>query len=82
VKRKKCFDIERAFEFMWQNADREGMWLGDAASLAAEFDVSEDIADSTLDELCARRLIEKLYTQTFIISKWREKEDPDEKPFE
>jgi hypothetical protein len=82
VKRKKYFDAERAFEFMWQNADRDGIWHGDAVSLAAEFDVSEDIADSTLDELCARRLIEKLYTETFIISKWREKEGPDEKPFE
>ena len=82
MKRQKYFDDERAFEFIWQNADREGIWHGDAASLAAEFDVSEDIAHSTLVELCARRLIEKLYTETFIISKWREKDDPNEKRFE
>lgn len=82
MKRKKYFDVERALEFMSQNADRDGIWHGNAVSLAADFDVSEDIAEQTLDELCARRLIEKLYTETFIISKWREKDDPDEKRFE
>jgi hypothetical protein len=51
---------------------RDGIWHGDAASLAAEFDVSEDAADSVLDELNARRLSEKVYTRTFFISKWRE----------
>jgi hypothetical protein len=78
VTRKKYFNLESAFEFIWQNADREGIWHGDAVSLAAEFDVSEDIAHSTLDEFCARRLLEKLYTETFIISNWRERDDPAE----
>ena len=48
MKRKKYFDEERAFEFIWQNADRDGIWHGDAIELAAEFDVSEDTADSVL----------------------------------
>ncbi len=78
MRRQKYFGSEQAFESIWQNADRYGIWHGDAVSLAAEFDVSEDIAHSTLDELCARRLIEKLYTGTFIISKWREKDESSE----
>ncbi len=78
----KYFDWERAFEFIWQNADRDGIWKGDAASLAAEFDVLEEAAQKVLDELRGRRLIEKVYTGTFFISKWREKDDPDEKEFE
>jgi hypothetical protein len=75
VKRKKYFDWERAFHFIWENADREGIWLGDAASLAEEFDALEDDAESILDELRERRLIEKLYTGSFYLSKWRERDE-------
>jgi hypothetical protein len=32
-----------------------------------------------LDELCARRLIEKLYTRTYFIVRWRERDESDEK---
>lgn len=78
MKRKKYFDWESAFHFVRQDEDHEGMWRGDAASLAAEFEV-EDTADSALDDLCARRLIEKVYTGTFSISKWRDKDEPDTK---
>jgi hypothetical protein len=78
VKRKKYFDAERAFQFIWENADSSGLWCGDAVTLAAEFDVSEDIAESILEELCDRRLIEKLYTRTYFISKWREKDESGE----
>ncbi|HEV2289927.1 MAG TPA: hypothetical protein VGR81_13365 [Candidatus Acidoferrales bacterium] len=77
MKRRKYFGREQAFEVIWQNADREGMWLADAASLAAEFDVSEDEAHSVLSELCDRRLIEKVYKQTYVIVNWRERNDPD-----
>lgn len=76
MKRRKYFDREQAFEVIWQNADSEGMWLGDAASLAAEFDVSEDEAHSVLSELCDRRLIEKVYKQAYVIVSWRER-NPD-----
>jgi hypothetical protein len=77
VKRKKYFDEERAFEFIWQNADRDGIWRGDAVDLAVEFEVSEDAAETVLGELRARRLIEKLYTGAFFISKWRGRDDVD-----
>jgi hypothetical protein len=77
VKRKKYFDEERAFEFIWQNADRDGIWHGDAIELAAEFDVSEDTADSVLSDLCDGRKIEKLYTGKYIIVSWRDRDDAD-----
>jgi hypothetical protein len=75
IRRKKYFDWEEAFRFIWENADSDGIWHGDAVTLAEEFDASEDQAESVLDELRGRRLIEKLYTGSFYLSKWREKDD-------
>jgi hypothetical protein len=75
MRRKKYFDWEEAFHSIWENADRDGIWHGDAASLAAEFEVSDEAAQTVLDELRERRLVEKLYTRTYFISKWRERED-------
>jgi hypothetical protein len=75
MRRKKYFDWEEAFRFIWENADRDGIWHGDAVSLAAEFDVSEDEAYSVLSELCDRRLIERVYLQTYAIVNWRERDD-------
>jgi hypothetical protein len=76
VKRKKYFDEERAFEFIWQNADHDGIWHGDAASLGAEFEISEEAAEAVLDKLRTRRLIENLYTGAFFISDWQERDNP------
>ena len=73
MKRKKYFDWEQAFHFIWQGADRDGIWNGDASSLAAEFDVPEDDAHSALGYLCERRMLERLYTGSHIIVNWREK---------
>lgn len=73
MRRKKYFDWEQAFRFIWESADRDGIWHGDAASLAEEFDALEDDAESVLDELRDRRLIEKLCARSFYLSKWREK---------
>ena len=75
MKRKKYFDWEQAFRFIWQGADQDGIWNGDAASLGAEFEISEEAAEAVLDELCDRRLIEKLYTRIYFISKWRERDE-------
>jgi len=75
MRRMKYFDWEQAFHFIWQNADRDGIWHGDAVSLASEFEVSEETAGEVLDELRGRRLIEKLHTGAFFMSKWREKDD-------
>jgi hypothetical protein len=79
VKRKKYFGWEQAFHFIWQGADQDGIWHGDAASLAAEFDATEDDAYSVLSDLRDGRKIEKLYTGKYIIVNWPEKDDlPDE----
>lgn len=75
MKRKKYFDWERAFHFIWQNAGRDGIWQGDAASLAEKFDALENDAESVLNELRERRLIEKLDARSYFLSKWRERED-------
>ena len=75
MRRQKYFNWEQAFHFIRQNADREGIWLGDAASLGAEFEVPEQAAQDVLDELRARRLLEKLYTGAFFISKWRGRDE-------
>jgi hypothetical protein len=77
VKRTKYFDWEQAFHFIWQGTDQDGIWHGDAASLGAEFEISEDAAEAVLDELRTRRLIEKLYTGKYIIVNWREKDSPE-----
>jgi hypothetical protein len=75
MKRKKYFDEERALEFIWQNADRDGIWHGDAASLAIECDVSKEVAEAVLDDLRTRRFIEKLYTGKYIIVNWRDRDE-------
>ena len=77
MRRTKYFGWEQAFHFIWENADRDGIWHGDAVSLAEEFDASEDDAESVLDELRDRRLIERVYLQTYVIVNWRERNDSD-----
>ena len=77
MRRKKYFDGERAFHFIWENTDGDGTWRGDAASLAGKFDASQNEAESVLEELRDRRLIERLSARTYFISGWREKDDHD-----
>ncbi len=79
MRRRKYCDWDQAFHFIFENADRDGIWLGDAASLAAEFDVSPDTADAVLDELCDRHLTQRLYTRTYCVSKWRERDEFEER---
>jgi len=76
MKRRKYFGLEQAFEYICQHVDWDGIWHGDAASLAQEFDALEDDAESVLNELRDRRLIEKLDARTYFLSKWREKDQP------
>jgi hypothetical protein len=80
VKQKKYFDREQAFRFIWESAGHDGIWHGDAPSLAKEFDASENEAESVLDELHERHLIEKLDARSYFLSKWREKDDHDTDP--
>jgi hypothetical protein len=76
--RKKYFDWEYVFEFVWKNADHDGMWVGDDATVAGQFGVTEDEAHEVLGDLCDRGLIEKLVPGTYAITEWRERDDADE----
>ena len=75
MRHRKYFDWEEAFHFIWQNADRDGIWHGDAARLASEFEVSEETAEEVLDELRGRHLMERLDAGSYFLSKWRERDE-------
>jgi predicted transcriptional regulator of viral defense system len=76
--KKKCFDWEQSFAFIWNSADNDGLWGGDDATVAEEFNVSEDEAHDILGELCTRGHVEKLYPGRYAIVRWREPDDPAE----
>jgi len=76
--RKKYCDQESVFAHIWNNADRGGLWSGDDASLAEEFRVSEDEAHEVLVELCDRNRIQRVGTATYIVTRWRDRDDDDE----
>jgi hypothetical protein len=73
--RRKYFGEEYVFEFIWQHCDNDGIWSGDASTVAAKFGVSEDEAYDALSELCDRGLIEKLVPGKFAIARWPERDD-------
>jgi hypothetical protein len=77
--RKKYCSEEEVFKFIWDNCDDDGLWNGDAATVAEEFGVSEDAAHEALGELCDRGLIEKLVPGKYAVVKWHEGDDPGEK---
>ncbi len=76
--RKKYFGEEEVFGFIWDNADRQGMWDGDDATIAAEFNVTEDAAYAVLSDLCGRNRIQKIGTDEYIITNWRERDELSE----
>jgi predicted transcriptional regulator of viral defense system len=77
--RKNYFREEDVFRSIWDAADRDGIWIGDASTVAAEFGVSEDEAHETLSDLADRGLIEKLFPGKFAIVNWPERDDEREK---
>lgn len=76
--KRKYFGWEYVFEHIYQHCDRDGFWDGDAASVAKEFNVTEDEVHSMLSDLCDRGLIETLFPGKWAITKWRERDDPGE----
>lgn len=76
--RKKHFCEQEVFGFIWNNCDDDGLWTGDAATIAAEFKVSEDTAYEVLSEICDGGHIEKVYPGTYAITKWREPDESSE----
>jgi hypothetical protein len=78
IMKRKYFDEESVFRFVWEHADDGGMWSGDASSIAAAFNVGEDEAHEVLSKISDRRLIERVYEDRYAIVKWREREEPGE----
>ncbi|HYW38484.1 MAG TPA: hypothetical protein VE957_10250 [Terriglobales bacterium] len=76
--RKKYFDWESVFARIWNAADSDGIWNGNAETLAREFGVPEDEAHDVLGELCGRGLIERLFQGKYAVVRWRERDDPCE----
>jgi hypothetical protein len=76
--RTKYCNQESVFQHICNSADRDGIWSGDDATLAKEFNASEDEAHATLSELCDRNLIEKVLQGRYAIVNWRERDDPAE----
>jgi hypothetical protein len=76
--RRKYFGEEYVFEFIWQHADRDGLWGGDAETLAAKFNVTKDAAYDALTEICDRDRMQRVGRATYIITRWRERDEPGE----
>jgi hypothetical protein len=76
--RKQCCDQESVFAHIWNNADRDGLWTGDASAVAAAFNVGEDEAYDALSELCDRGRVERLVPGTYAIAEWRERDESGE----
>jgi hypothetical protein len=75
---KKYFCERPVFGFIWDHADADGIWEGDAATIAAEFSVPEDEAYATLSELCDRNRLQRIGDAKYIITTWRERDEPGE----
>jgi hypothetical protein len=76
--RKKYCDQESVFAHIWQHAAADGLWDGSATTLAEKFRVSEDEVHEVLGELCDRNRIPRVGGATYIITRWRERDEPDE----
>jgi predicted transcriptional regulator of viral defense system len=76
--RKKYFREEDVFRFIWNAADRGGIWDGDTSTVASEFNVSEAEAHEVLSVICDRGHIEKLVPGKYAIVNWRERDEPAE----
>jgi len=74
---KKHFCEQEVFGFIWDNADTDGIWSGDANSWATEFGVTPDESYSVLSDLCDQNRIQKLEPSKYIVTRWPERDDPE-----
>ena len=72
--KKRYFSEECVFAFIWTNADPDGLWNGDACTIADHFRVPEDEAHLTLINLCERGFLQQLESAKFIIVQWPERD--------
>ena len=77
MKRKKYFDWEQAFHFIWQNADQTESGTAMLPLWQRNLTCLKMLGREVLDHLRARRLIEKLYTGKYIIVSWRDRDDAE-----
>ncbi len=77
--KRKYFGEQYVFAFIWNKADADGLWDGDASTVAAEFNVGEDEAYDALGELCDRNLIQRVGNSTYIVTKWPERDEAGDK---
>jgi hypothetical protein len=75
TRRTRYFGWEYVFEHICQHCDCDGIWSGDGATVAAEFSVTEDEAHEVLVELCDRGLIESVFSGTYAITEWRDRDE-------
>jgi hypothetical protein len=73
--KKRYLDEEGVFRFVWEHADNNGIWNGNAVTIAAKFDASEDEAYTLLGELTDRNRLQRVGGETYIITRWRERDD-------
>jgi hypothetical protein len=76
--RKRVCDQKTVFALIWNEADEDGLWTGDAAKLGEDFAVSEDEANDVLSELCDGGRVENLYPGTYAIVNWPERQELNE----
>ena len=76
--KKKTFDHESLYEFIWNGADNDGIWSGNEKTLAAKFRVPEDQAYVVLGDLCDHNLIQRVGKGDYIITRWPERSEPGE----
>jgi hypothetical protein len=76
--RKRYFREEDVFGFIWDAADSDGMWDGNDQTLAVAFNVSADAAYAVLGDLCDRNRLQRVGGATYIITRWRERDEPGE----
>ena len=77
MSKKKHFGEEILYEFIWNNADKDGLWAGNATTVAQKFGVTADEVHDMLSDLCDRGLIQRVGSRDYIIMKWPERDRPD-----
>jgi hypothetical protein len=76
MRKTRYCDQETVFAHIWDRADPQGLWEGDASTLALAFGTTEDEAHQALSDLCDHGLIESLLPRKYAIVRWQEREDP------
>ena len=72
--KKRYFSEECVFAHIWNDADPDGLWDGDACTIADHFRVSEEEAQAALSALCDRDFIQRVGRRDYVITRWPDRE--------